>query len=95
MNENHLAQHPRDLHIMDDLALIIEAVSDVESLLQFLENAAALVGVYCNVGKTEHITNSVDPPGVKSISGACIKRVQDFKYLRTYIMGSQKYIKMC
>ena len=63
--------------------MITEAVSDAESLLQPLENAAGLV----------HITSSVDPPELNSLSGACIKKVQEFKYVVAHIMDSQKDLK--
>ena len=61
-SRTHLAQHLRDLDSADHLVLLTEAVSDAESHLQSLENAATLVGHHSYVGKIEHITNSVDPP---------------------------------
>ena len=70
-SRRHLTQHLMDRDFADDLLVITEAVADTESLLQSLENAATLVGLM----KTEHITNSINPPEFKSLSGVCIKRV--------------------
>ena len=61
-SRRHLTKHLTDRDFADDLALITEAVLDAESLLSSLENAAALVGLYCNVRKLlspyHHITTS-------------------------------------
>ena len=89
-SSRHPAQHLTDLDFADDLALIAESVKNAEALLQSLEDVAAQIGLHCNEGKTEYITNSTDPPELKSLSGATIKRVDDFKYLGAYIMDSQK-----
>ena len=89
-SRRHPAQHLTDLDFADDLALITESVKDAEALLQSLETIAAQTGLHCNEGKTEHITSSPNPPELKALSGATIKRVDDFKYLGAFIMDSQK-----
>ena len=50
-SRRHPAQHLTDLDFADDLALITEQVEDAEALLQSLERAAALIGLYCNESK--------------------------------------------
>ena len=69
---------------------VLNRNSDAESLLQSLEESEALVGLYCNEGKTEYISSSSDTSELKSLSGKTIKRVEDFKYLGAYIMDSRK-----
>ncbi|XP_060769350.1 uncharacterized protein LOC132876101 [Neoarius graeffei] len=57
-----------------DLALITELVEDAEALLQSLEKAAALIGLYCNESKTEYINTTESSHNLKSLSGPNIKR---------------------
>lgn len=87
------AKHITDLDYADDLALVAETVADAESLLQSLETTAELVGLHCNERKTEYITTNPSPSELKSLSGTCIKRVDDFKYLGSFIMDSHKDFK--
>ena len=85
------AEHITDLDLADDLALFAETIKDAEALLQSLEQPAKQVGLYCNEDKTEYITTSPQPTTeLKSLSGTTIKRVEDFKYIGSYIMNSQK-----
>ena len=87
------AQYLTDLDFADDLAITAESVSNAESLLQSLEEAASAVGLICNETKTEFITTSATPPPLKARSGRLIKRVEDFKYLGSFIMDSNKDFK--
>ena len=66
----HPAQYLTDLDFADDLGLLSEQVSDAESLLQSLEDAASLVGLYCNESKTKFISTS--PSSMSSRSGKSI-----------------------
>ena len=93
-SRRHAAQHLADLDFADDLALITEQVEDAEALLQSLERAAALIGLYCNESKTEYINTTDSSHNLKSLSGGTIKRVQDFKYLGAWMMDSEKDFKV-
>ena len=88
------AEYLTDLDFADDLALISESIKDAESLLQSLEFAASQVGLYCNEGKTKFITTSPSPPELKSLNNTIIERVEDFKYLGSYIVDSEKDFKI-
>ena len=88
-------QHLTDLDFADDLALITELVEDAEALLQSLERAAALIGLYCNESKTEYINTTESSHNLKSLSGGTVRRVQDFKYLGAWIMDSEKDFQVC
>ena len=89
-NRRHPARHLTDLDFADDLALVTELVEDAEDLLQSFEKAAALTGLHCNMNKTDYINTGENHRGMKSLSGVNIKRVEDFKYLGSWIMDSEK-----
>ena len=89
----HPAQHLTDLGYADDLALISSLVNDAQSLLHSLEYAASLVGLYCNESKTEYVNTSKQDTSMQTQSGKFIKKVDDFKYLGSYIMDSGKDFK--
>ena len=86
-------QHLTDLNFADDLALVTELVGDAGTLLQLLKKATALIGLHCNENKTEYINTDVNCRDLKSLSGVNLKRVEDFKYLGTWIMDSEKDLK--
>ena len=75
-------------------SIVSEHVRDAESLLHALETSASLVGLHCNDKKTEYITSSSEPSSITSIHGKNIKRVDDFKYLGSFIMDSYKDFKI-
>ena len=53
--------------------------------------AASAVGLNCNENKTKFITTSAtSPPPLKARSGRPIKKVEDFKYMGSFIMDSNK-----
>ncbi|XP_029636832.1 uncharacterized protein LOC115212131 [Octopus sinensis] len=94
-SSQHCAQYVTDLDFADDLALISHCIKDAESLLQALEKAANQVGLYCNENKTEFITTSSKLTELKSLNNISIKNVDDFKYLGSYIVDSQKDFHIC
>ena len=100
LDEKGLLIHPRrsrrnpSVHVTvldfaDDLAITSDTAQNAEELLHAVEEAAAHVGLHCNTTKTEFISSSNDST-VKSLSGNALKRVDDFKYLGSYIMCSAK-----
>ena len=93
-SQRYRAQHLTDLDFADDLALITELVEDAEALLQSLERAAALIGLYCNENKNEYVNITKSFHNLKSLLGRTIKGVQDFKYLGAWIMDSEKDFKV-
>ena len=84
------AKYLTDLGFADDLALISHTLKDAESLLHSLEEAASIIGLLCNEDKTEYMTTSITQDEFKSTNGAILKKVDDFKYLGSYIADSQK-----
>ena len=92
-SRRHPTQHLTGLDFADDLALITELVEDAEAFLQLLGKAAALIGLHCNENKTEYINTSENYRYLKSLSGVNLKRVEDLKYLGSWIMDSDKDFK--
>ena len=59
-----------------------------------METVCGQIGLKCNLGKTEFLTEGIDNPGqLTSLSGEKIKRVSDFKYLGSWIADSTRDIK--
>lgn len=90
----HPAKYLTDTDFADDIALISNSVLCAQSLLQSLESAANCVGLYLNESKTEFFTTKVNNlDEVKTSSGSKLKRVDDYKYLGSYISSSEKDFK--
>ena len=68
-------------------------MEDAKAVLQLLGKAAALIGLHCNEYKTEYINTSENYRNLKSLSGVNFKRVEDFKYLGSWVMKSEKEFK--
>ena len=92
MSSRHPSKHIPDLDFADDIALLADCMENAQHLLNSLEEAAALVGLHLNEGKTEFISNSEAPQDttLTARNGNNIKKVTDFKYLGSWIMDSGK-----
>ena len=91
-SSRHPSKHVTDVDFADDLALVSDNLKNAQALLASLESAANSVGLYLNDDKTEYIaiTENEDVSGIQSSSGRFLKRVDDFKYLGSFIMDSTK-----
>ena len=90
-SSRHPAKHITDLEFADDIALLADSLDNAQHLLLSLQEAAALVGLHLNEGKTEYIsTSSSTDTTIISIDGSEIKTVTYFKYLGSWIMDSGK-----
>ena len=75
-----------DVDYADDLAIVTYKTSEATILLDKIENTAKEIGLNINSGKTEFISiNQGENEKMKSLNGKNIKKVSDFKYLRSYI----------
>jgi hypothetical protein len=83
-----------DLDFADDLALVSETIQNAEDLLHALEKAASQVGLYCNEGKTEFLSTCNIDSSLKTLNNVNIKRVNDFKYLGSFINDSENDLKV-
>lgn len=81
-----------DLDFADDLALLSDSIQQAQQLVQDLEHAAKLTGLSMNPTKTEHMVINIasEASNISSVNGDIIKRVEDFKYLGSYIAESKK-----
>ena len=78
-----------DLDCADDLALLSDTI---QQLVRDLEHAAKVTGLSMNASKTEHMAINIAPEesSISSVSEDIIERVEDFKYLGSYIAESRK-----
>ena len=51
-SRHHLSVHFTNLDFVDDLAITSDTVQNTEELVHALEEAAAIVGLHCNISKT-------------------------------------------
>eukprot|EP00116_Pleurobrachia_bachei_P001801 sb/3462063/ len=87
------AQRVSDTEFADDLALLADSTEQLGVLLREVEAVCGQIGLHCNLGKTEFLTEGIDNPGqLLSISGESIKRVDDFKYLGSWVANCARDI---
>ena len=102
MKENGLMYQPRkssrypSLHVTDadfadDIALLSDNLINAQALLSALKSAANCTGLYLNKSKTEcmpiNIRNNIE---IRTLSNNILKRVEDYKYLGSHIINSEK-----
>lgn len=80
----------------DDLCLVSDTLAEAQTLLGRLETAASDVGLIMNEKKTEYM--SFNQPGshlsLKSLAGKELKKVDDFKYLGSWINTTERDLKV-
>lgn len=102
MKENGLLYRPRkssrhpdlfitDADFADDIALLSDSLTNAQALLSALESASNCTGLYLNETKTEcmpiNIRNNIQ---IKTLSNNILKFVEDYKYLGSHILNSEK-----
>ena len=93
LGTRHQAKHLTDTDFADDIALISRSIQGVQKLLSALEYASNCVGLYLNELKTEHLHKSfTNQPivDVKTLNNSSLRRVDDYKYLGSFISSSEK-----
>ena len=90
LGSRNSALHLTDLDFADDLALISENIQNASELLHALEKAASQVGLFCNEGKTEFLSSTGQDYTLRSLNNVNLKKVDDFKYLGSYINDSEQ-----
>lgn len=84
-----------DLDFADDIALLWDDITGARSLLLRVETEGNKVDLHLNAKKTEYVTyNIADHEILKTIEGAPLKQVCDFKYL-VHSLGAQKRTSRC
>jgi len=89
-------RHPEititDADFADDIALLSDTCEKAQLLLQRVESAAEIIGLHINEKKTEYVVYNQKESDIVSQNGNYLKRVEDFKYLGSWINTSEKDI---
>ena len=86
-----------DSDYADDIALITYDLSEANTLLLLIEEKANEIGLKINAGNTEYMSfnhNEKTKSISKSLNGENIKKVDDFKYLGSYIGSTEHDINI-
>ena len=84
------ATYITDADFADDLALLSNDMVQAQTLLTRLEKAAETIGLHINSKKTEYMLINQADSGLKSLGYKQLKKVDDFKYLGSWIANSRK-----
>ena len=85
------ALHITDADFADDIALLSDNLTNAQALLSALESAANCTGLYLYETKTECIpVNIRNRQEIKTLTNNILKFVDDYKYLGSHIMDSEK-----
>ena len=89
------AKTETDLDFADDIALLSNDISQAQELLTAVEQESMKIGLTLNSDKTKFISLN-SPPDVKLTAGdnKDIGKVEDFKYLGSFVMNSARDIKI-
>jgi len=83
-----------DMDFADDIALVSESIAQAQEMLSRVEDSAYGVGLVMNAGKTKFMTYNIgDIVNIKAKDGSELERVDDFKYLGSWVDNSNKDIK--
>ena len=89
------AQVITDLDFADDIALLSNEIKNAQELLNRVERECAVVGLRINAGKTKYITqNSRTEEVITTLTGEPLERVEDFKYLGSWVASTEKDIRV-
>jgi hypothetical protein len=94
---NKSAQNPvrfTDTGYADDLCLVSDTLAEAQILLGRLETAASEVGLFMNQKKTEYMCFNQTGTPLKSMEDKDLKRVDDFKYLGSWINTTERDLKI-
>ena len=88
-----------DINYADDIAVTTDSVNVAMTLLHNIEEKSSYIGLKINTDKTEYITLNQNQHGIqcitlKSREGHNIKRVEDFKYLGSYIGSTERDVNI-
>ena len=90
-SRRHPAIKITDIDYADDLAVVTDNIKDANTLLNKLEEVSKEIGLNINTAKTEYMTLNIDnTDNTNSLNGNEINKVNDFKYLGSYISSTEK-----
>ena len=89
------AQVITDLDFADDIALLSNEIKEAQELLSRVERECAVVGLGINAKKTKYITrNNRDEEVITTRTGEPLEKVEDFKYLGSWVASTEKDIRV-
>ena len=88
-----------DIDYADDIAVITDSVNAAMILLHTIEEKSSYIGLKINTDKTEYITLNQNQQGIQCITLKSrevhnIKRVEEFKYLGSYIGSTERDVNI-
>ena len=85
-----------DLDFADDIVLLSDKTEQAQSILSRVQRECQKVGLALNAKKTKYITYNIDTEGsaVKTNDGTELEKVEDFKYLGSWVDSTDKDIKI-
>jgi hypothetical protein len=94
-NRRYPSTYLTDLDFADDIALFSELQENVQIMLNYIERVALKVGLKINRMKTEFLLiGKWDASVSLTISSGPIKKVDDFKYLGSWLMDCGKDFRL-
>ena len=92
-SRRHLAKKISEADHADDIAVLTDYLKDAAKVLHNIEQLTQVIGLYVNSEKTEYMCLNQDASaGIKSLNGGKVKKVDDFKYLDSYIGTTEQDI---
>ena len=82
-----------NLDFADDIALISDGMVQAQELQSRVETECANVGLRLNSKKTEYLTFNL-PDELKTIGNVELRKVEDFKYLKSWVKASDTDFKV-
>ena len=94
-NRRHNPNVITDLDFADDIALMTEELEQAQYFLHRVQENAAKIGLHLNSNKTESMSFSqVQDTVLKTVNNEIIKKVDNFKYLGSWIDDTANDVKV-
>ena len=81
-----------DADFVDDLCLFSDNIEAAQKFLLKVEEQCSKVGLLINEKKTEFMSFNQNSPTIKTLNGSELTRVDDFRYLGSWINDTRKDI---
>ena len=94
-SRRHPAKKISDADYADNIAVLTDYLEDAAKVLHNIEQLAQVIGLYVNSEKIEYMCLNQDASaGIKSLNGGKVKKVDDFKYLGSYIGTTEQDVNI-
>ena len=88
------AKAQTDFDFADDISLLSNEIHQAQKLLDLVEDQCKKTGLHLNTSKTKFIALNTPDDVMLTSAGEELERVEDFKYLGSYIMSTKQDIKV-